>query len=141
MTLRRGGAEPDIYRRVRVNDDALLLAADAGELLIRLQHRAGLIVIDHERPEVLCRNVGWQVDLICLAAVKRPAFRIGGSGDILRAEADHAQRHRGRDTGGVIDEVNTRIEIAHTWLGEELITAPDKAGEPSTVRIVVGAFL
>ena len=51
MSLRRNGAEPDIYRCVRVHDDDPFLAADAGELLVGLQHRASLIVIDDERPE------------------------------------------------------------------------------------------
>src|ERR1700733_11549900 len=57
MALRCGGAKPDIYRGVRVHDDTLCLATDAGELFISLQHRAGLIVIDDEWPEILCRNV------------------------------------------------------------------------------------
>ena len=48
MPLRRCGAEPNIYRCVRVHDDILFLAADAGELFIGLQHRSGLIVIDDE---------------------------------------------------------------------------------------------
>src|SRR5580698_1158143 len=49
----RGWAKPNIYRAVGVDDNALCLAADAGELFIGLQHRAGLIVIDNERPEIL----------------------------------------------------------------------------------------
>jgi hypothetical protein len=32
MTLRRSRAEPDIYRGIRVHDNALFLAADTGEL-------------------------------------------------------------------------------------------------------------
>ena len=50
----RGGrrAEPDIHRTIGIDDDVLVLAAQAWELLVGLHHRAGLVVICDKRPEV-----------------------------------------------------------------------------------------
>src|SRR5580700_902995 len=81
----RGWAKPNIYRAVGVDDNALCLAADAGELFIGLQHRAGLIVIDNERPEILRWDVRRQVNLVGLAAVQRLAFGVHERGSVLRA--------------------------------------------------------
>jgi hypothetical protein len=54
-------------RCVRVHDDARLLVADAWELLVGLQHRARLVVVKNERPELLCRNVRRQMQIVGLA--------------------------------------------------------------------------
>jgi hypothetical protein len=50
-------------------DDALRLASDARKFSIDLEHGAGLVVLNHERPEVLRRDVGRQLDLVGFAAV------------------------------------------------------------------------
>src|SRR5580658_3068194 len=109
MSRRRGWAEPDIDRGVGIDDEAFLLTADAGELLVGLEHRTGLVVVGNEGPEVLGGDVGRQVDFVGLAAVERVALRIGDGGSVLRALAHNLRRHGGRDNGGVIDEVNACI--------------------------------
>ena len=83
MTFWRGGPEPNIHRRVGIHDNSLFLAPDAGELLIGLQHRTGLIVVDDERPEVLRRNIGGQVNLIGFAAIQWLAFGVDERGGVL----------------------------------------------------------
>src|SRR5262249_10906068 len=62
VTGRSRRREPDVVRAIAVADDALRLAADARELRIGLQHRARLIVVEHEGPELLRGHVCGQVD-------------------------------------------------------------------------------
>src|SRR5580704_7125669 len=45
---RRLGTEVDIHRSVGVHRNARFLAADAWELLIGLEHRACLVVVQHD---------------------------------------------------------------------------------------------
>src|SRR5208282_1820112 len=54
---RRLRAEIDVDRTVGIDLEPLGLAADARELLVRLDHRARLVVVDDDRPEILGRNV------------------------------------------------------------------------------------
>src|SRR5208337_2764149 len=49
---RRLRSEPDVDRSVGVDLEPLGLAADARELLVRLRHRARLVVVDDDRPEI-----------------------------------------------------------------------------------------
>src|SRR5215469_9189420 len=56
-TRRCLGAEVNVYGAVGICLQSLGLAAHRGPVLIRLQHRAGLIVVEDYRPEVLYRNV------------------------------------------------------------------------------------
>src|SRR5262249_1112134 len=58
---RRRWTEVDIHRAVPVHQQSLGLATNAGELLVGLEHRAGLVAVEDHRPEFLDRNVGRQV--------------------------------------------------------------------------------
>jgi len=68
MATRSLWAEPDIDRLVVINLESLCLAADAGILLVGLEHRAGLIVVEQQGPEILDGYVGRQVQLVSLAS-------------------------------------------------------------------------
>ena len=48
LPFRSFGAKIDINRAVLVDDHALVLATDAGEFLVGLDHRARLVVIDDD---------------------------------------------------------------------------------------------
>lgn len=67
------GSEVDIHRAVRIDLDPLVLTADARGVLVGLHHRAGLVVIDDDRPEILHRDVRRQAQLVVLAAIERIA--------------------------------------------------------------------
>src|ERR1700722_6729453 len=125
MSLRRGGAEPDMYRCVRVHDHVSFLAANAGELFVGLKHRSGLIVIDDERPEVLGWNIGRQVNPIGFAAIQWLAFGIDERSSVLRSNPDHLQGHGGGDACGVVMKHSPCIEIAHPGLEQKLVPASE----------------
>jgi hypothetical protein len=71
MTGRDGWCEINVHRGIRIDDDALFLTPNARELPVGLEFRARLIVIDHQRPEVLGRDVRRKMQLISLAAIER----------------------------------------------------------------------
>ena len=58
------------------------------------QHRAGLIVIKDEGPEVLRWHVRWQVHLVGLPTVERLPLRVGRRHGVLRSDADAFGDHR-----------------------------------------------
>ena len=62
----RIGSEPDIDRTVRVHQKSIGLAAHAWERLIGLDHRAGLVAVDDDRPEILDRDVGRKMQRGCM---------------------------------------------------------------------------
>src|SRR5208283_5649588 len=95
-------AEPDIYGSIRIDGQARLLTADAGEPLIGLKFRTRLVVIHDERPEILRRDVGRQMDLISLTAIKRFTLRIYKCGGVLGADSNNLGRHRRSNAGGVV---------------------------------------
>lgn len=55
------GVHHALFRLVRVDQEPLDLAADAGRLLIRLEHGACLVIVNDERPEMLGGNVDRQI--------------------------------------------------------------------------------
>lgn len=57
MAFRGGRAEVNVGGGVGIHHDVLHLAANGRKPLIGLEFRTGLIVIHHDRPEVLGRNV------------------------------------------------------------------------------------
>src|SRR5262245_8866742 len=68
--------EPNRYRPVRIFLEPRRGTIDTGQLLVCLQQRARLIVVDHERPEFFCGDRCWQRDLVRLTAVEVVALRI-----------------------------------------------------------------
>gem|GEM_PF-4334928 len=138
MPRGRSRAEVYIHGCVGVDDNAFGLVTETGELLVGLQHRAGLVVVEDKGPEVLRRDVRWQMDLVGLAAVERFAFAVHERGGVLRADAHHLRGHRRRDAGRVVEKEGAGVEVAHAGLGEELVAAADEALDPGAVREEVG---
>src|SRR5512144_890408 len=79
----RLGTEVDVGRRVGVDGDVRLLATDARELLVGLQHRARLRVVHEDRPEVLRRDRSRQVQPVALRAVEVLTGRIAERDRVL----------------------------------------------------------
>ena len=106
-----------------------------GNCWIGLQHRAGLVVVDDHRPEVLDRDVGRQMQPVVLAAVERIAVGIQRRPRIGRALADDLRVHRRRDAGGE-EEVHERsgIEVGHAGLPLELVAAEERAAASCCCR-------
>src|SRR6516225_8689631 len=133
---RRFGTEVHVRRLILVNHDALLLATEAWELLVSLEHRARLIVVEHHRPEVLRRDVRRQVQLVGLPAVQRLALGVNERDGVLRTFPDGLGIHRGRDAGRVEEEERTRVEHANAVLLE--LVAADEREFPRAVREELG---
>ena len=127
--------EVDVHRAIGVDDEVLVLAADAGELLIRLQHRADLVVVDDHRPEVLDRNVGRQVQPVALAAVEGDALRVHAGPGVLRALADHLLFHGRRDAGGEEVVHDVAVEVHDPRLTFEPVAAEERQ-TPGAVLVV-----
>jgi hypothetical protein len=70
VTGRSRRTEINVYRGIGIGNGPFL-AADCGESLIGLEHRARMIVIDHDRPEVLRGDIRRQMQLVGLAAIQR----------------------------------------------------------------------
>src|ERR1700722_13760015 len=134
LSRRSFGAEPHCHRAGGIFLDILLVTVEACKFLIGLQHRAGLPVVDHERPELPCRYRGGKRDLVGLAAVKIAAHRIARGVSIGGAGARLGKGHRRRDAGGVVVKQCTRIEHSLTVV-QKLIAAADEAGAPLPIRI------
>jgi hypothetical protein len=81
---RRLGAEIDIHGGVRIDNESFGLAADSWPLLVILEHRAGLIVVEDHRPKVGYRNIGRQVKSVVFASVEGVAFGVHKCRHILR---------------------------------------------------------
>jgi hypothetical protein len=47
------GTEIHLHRGIRIDRHAFFLAADAWALLVRLQLGTGLVVVEHQRPQIL----------------------------------------------------------------------------------------
>ena len=60
-------------------------AVDPGELLVGLEHAAGLGVVDRHRPVVLHRHLGRQVQLVGLGAVQGLMLRVQSGDAVVRA--------------------------------------------------------
>ena len=80
------------------------LAAGTWEPLRRLQHRAGLVVIDGERPEPGRRDVLWQDKFVGFGAVEKLAVPVYIGNEILRADSRKAHAHRRRDSSSGIEK-------------------------------------
>ena len=89
LTRRRNRAEKDIHRVIRVDDDSFPLVACAGKLLVRLQQRACLRIVDDHRPEVLRWYVWRQVQPVTLRAIEVLTRGVTLFHGILRADAYH----------------------------------------------------
>jgi hypothetical protein len=70
LPRRRLGTKPDRDGVVGVLFHALLVAVDAGRLLVGFQQRARLSVVDLERPEIVRGDWRRQGDLVGLAAIE-----------------------------------------------------------------------
>ncbi len=119
-------AKINIYRAIDVDLKILVLAAHAGELLVGLDHRAGLVVINNGRPEVLHRDMRWQMQLVVLSAFERITVRVLRTPGILRTFAHHLLRHGRGDTGGEIIEECSPIQIGHAGCALELVAAKER---------------
>src|SRR5580658_1431777 len=62
-------SEINVYGGIGIDDDGFIFTADARKLLVGLQHRTSLVVVNDERPEVFRRNVGRQMNLVRPAPV------------------------------------------------------------------------
>ena len=76
LARRRLRLEVDVDRRIRIDDHALLLTADARKLLIGLQHGACLAVVENQRPKLRRGDVRWQVKLVVLRPIERLLARV-----------------------------------------------------------------
>ena len=85
----RLGAEVDVVGAVGVLLQGIVNAADAREPLVGLQHGAGLVVVERERPEVPGGDVRRQVDPVGPAAIEGLLILIRVGHGVLRALADH----------------------------------------------------
>src|SRR6516162_3106769 len=133
---RRLRPEVHVRRLILVNHDALLLATEAWERRVSLELRARLIVVEHHRTEVLCRDVRRQVQLVGLPAVQRLALGVNERDGVLRTFPDVLGGHRGRDGGRVKEEERARVEHANPVLLE--LVAADEQSFPGTVREELG---
>ena len=70
LAFRSGGPEVDVDRTIGVGFDRAGLAAEARQVLIRLQHRAGLTVIEDQGPEAALGDVRRQRHAIVATAVE-----------------------------------------------------------------------
>ena len=102
MARKSLGSEPYCHRAIGILLYVFVGAIGAGELLIGLQHGAGLVVMDHERPELLGRDRRWERDLVGLAAVKVFALAVAGSVRVGRSGARLRIGHRLRDAGCLV---------------------------------------
>src|SRR5262245_37705314 len=69
-------SEPHSHRAVSIFLDCRLVAVNACKLLVRLEHRARLIVVHRKRPELPSRNWSGQRNLVGLAAVEIAPLRV-----------------------------------------------------------------
>jgi hypothetical protein len=117
------GREPDgggavLGRRRRRR--GIALAARARILLRRRQHRAGLVVVERERPERLGRDVLGQHDLVGLRAVERFARGIEEGHQVLRSDAGDVHDHAGAVERVAVVEGRARIERARAGRRQRL---------------------
>src|SRR6516162_5774255 len=96
-------AEVEIDRAVSVDHQLVALVVLAGERFARLQLGARLRVVEHDRPEILCRNVRRNVEPVVLRAVERIARPIGVVQRVLRTLSRRAGYHRRRIEGGHVE--------------------------------------
>jgi hypothetical protein len=113
LPRRRLRAEVDVHRGIWIDDETLLLAADAGKLLVGLQQLPRLRVIHVHRPEVLGRYVRRQMQPIGLSAVEVLACGVVLCHRILRADSHHLHRHRGAAAPGGVEVKRSRVEVKH----------------------------
>ena len=111
---------------------SFLVAVDARETLVGLQHAAGLVVAEREGPEVLGGNVRRQVDLVGLAAVEGIAVLVQISDGVLGSLAHVLHGHGRGDAGGVEVHVDAGIEQALA-VQEEVIAALDERVGPDAL--------
>src|SRR5215471_15830520 len=107
--------EPHCHRTVRILLDGGLVAVDAGKLLVGLQHRACLVVINRERPELAGWDWTGQRDLVGLAAIKIVALRIPNRYCIGRPATWLGRGHRWRDAGRVVVKQVRASSIRSPW--------------------------
>ena len=98
----------------------IALAAGARVLLRRLQHRAGLVVVEREGPERLGRDVLGQRHLVGLGAVEGVAVGIEEGHQILRADAGDVHDHAGAVERVAVVEGRARIEGARAGRRQRL---------------------
>ena len=70
------GSEVDVGRAVGVGLDGAGLAAETGQVLVGLQHRAGLVVVHQQRPEPALGDVGWKREAVVAGAVEVVPFAV-----------------------------------------------------------------
>ena len=157
MLLAIGGcrSEVDLRRAVRIGLDRPRLAPHIRFRLIGLEHRAGLIVVRHHRPEPTLGDVGWERQAVVAGPVEELAVAAACRHEVCRADAGEAHAHRRGDSCGDVEEPGAWVELAGTIAGggnwsvrgdrwrrvEELVTADEEPVEPGRVGIVEDAVL
>lgn len=89
----------------------IALAASVRVVLRGVEHRAGHVVVDGERPEVRLGDPLRQRDFLGLRAVEVFLVRIRHVQEILRSDARQAHVHGGRDVGDAVEERGARIQL------------------------------
>ena len=82
VTGRSRRTEIDVYRGIGIGNGPFL-AADCGESLIGLEHRTSLVVVNHNRPEILRGNTRRQMEFVGLAAIQRLFVSVHERGGVL----------------------------------------------------------
>ena len=109
------GADVDGGRAVRVGHRGrrrVGLAAGAGVALRGDQHRAGLVVVEGERPEAGLGDVGRQRHRVRLGPVEVVLVGVHEGDEVLGADAGEAHRHRRRDPGVAVEEQGAQVVLA-----------------------------
>src|SRR5580704_9973190 len=97
FACRRFWREIDVERAIRVLLYSLSLASDCREALAGLQHRARLRVVHRDRPEVVYRHIGRQMEFVGFGAIEWLflAIKIGSRviGTYSYSRFRHGRRH------------------------------------------------
>ena len=109
---------------------ALVVFAGVGHLLA-LQHRAGLRVVDHERPEPLSRGIGRDVEFVSFGAIQIGTATVPAAEGVLGPHARQLQAMPGVHRGEV-EEQGAAIHVAPTIaaIHEIFVTASRETGLP-----------
>src|SRR6516225_8927658 len=134
-------AEVEIDRSIGVDHQLVALVVLAGERLARLQLGARLRVVEHDRPEILCRNVRRNVEPVVLRAIERTARPIGVVQRVLRTPSHRSGYHRRRIEGGHVEAVGPRILVPprQSFAVEPAVVPADEEGPPLAVRVDGGS--
>src|SRR5712672_4188852 len=84
--LARGSlwSEINVHRTIRIDQQSLGQTTDGWGLLVGLEHRACLVIVERERPEILGRNIGRHVQPVRFAAVQGVTLCVQKCTGVLR---------------------------------------------------------